>query len=788
VLDNCEHLAATPAQLASMLLESCPHVRILATSRHPLRLPGEVAWRVPGLAVPEADAGDWLLDSGETPSLAGAPPPAAGAFPQYPGVELFLERARAARREFRVAGQAAATVAGICRRLDGIPLAIELAAAHVRSLPLEQIAARLDNRFRLLTGGSPAPPRHETLRATMDWSYQLLTEPERALLRSLAVFVGGFSFAAAERVGEGCPPAEQGGRPPAPASASPASPPRSSVAIDDALTALVDQSLVLFEEDAEPGRYRLLETVRQYAWERLEEAGEAEAARERHGRYFLDQLEAWQAELGAPAWFHHLAAESPNVMAALEWALARPEQGDRACHLGAGLTPFWARYGSAPEGARWWARALSDRPPLSPAARVVALRGAAWMALCQGDRERAQRFSDESIAAARALRDPGLVAGGLLAAGSVAGVAGEAMLARAYFAEALALTGGRLESRDAAQAHLGLGWVCQAQGDLDPADAHAQIALAGFRRLGDAQGAADALHLGGSVLRGRGLRDAARARLEESLAIRRECGDLVGIGWALNELGDLARAAGDGPRARALFEESLAIRRAIGDRLGTAGAIGEFGYLALDDGDLVEAETRFEESLAIRRAIGEREGTARMLLHLGALRQLAGDPAAAFRLLAESLEVAREVGHRQLTARALTTLAILELRLGHSEPASQRLHEALPRWQELGDPRGLAWTLEGMAELALAQDAGAAGAERAAALVGTAAVLREAASGSPPLLEQRGYEPPVATARARLDQAAFDAAWTTGRATPPDQVATAPGPARPGLPEDPARR
>jgi predicted ATPase len=261
-LDNCEHLLPACAHLVEVLLRSCPDLEVLATSREPLGVTGEVVWRVPPMALPRAPEG-------------GGPGPTVDA---ADAVRLFGERARLQRPDFAVTPGNAATVAAICRRLDGIPLAIELAAARVGVLSIEHIAARLDDRFRLLTdGGRTALPRHQTLRAAMDWSNALLAEPERALFRRLSVFAGGFGLEAAEAV---CGDAAAG-----------------DAAVLNPLTRLVLKSLVLVDEPGGDLRYRLLETVREYGREALVASGEAEATRRRHAAYYLALAEEWERRL-----------------------------------------------------------------------------------------------------------------------------------------------------------------------------------------------------------------------------------------------------------------------------------------------------------------------------------------------------------------------------------------------------------------------------------------------------------------------------------------------------------
>src|SRR5262245_44512147 len=333
VLDNCEHLTEGCARLLDALLRACPELAVLATSREPLRVAGEVSWSVPALPVPPAAASAGVL--------------------AYPSARLFAERAAAAAPGFVVDDASADAVARLCRGLDGLPLAIELAAVRVRALTPEQIADRLEDRFRLLTAGErAAPPRHRTLAASLDWSHDLLAEPERALFRRLAVFAGGFDLGAAEAVCAGAG--------------------LSAEEVPGLLAGLVDRSLVVAggaAGDPPPTaparggggfRYRLLETVRAYALERLERSGEADAARGGHGAYLLELAGrgALAAESGWTAWLGCMERERDNLPAALDLAVGRfggddPAAAERGLRLAVALAPFWSARGPVAEGRGW---------------------------------------------------------------------------------------------------------------------------------------------------------------------------------------------------------------------------------------------------------------------------------------------------------------------------------------------------------------------------------------------------------------------------------------------------
>ena len=354
VLDNCEHLLDACARLADALLRACPHVRVLATSREALGLAGETAWRVPSLTVPD------VADTQHAPDVADVA--------RYAAVRLFADRAAAVQPEFVLTDENAAAVAQICARLDGIPLAIELAAARVRVLPPRQLLERLDDRFRILTGGSrTALERHQTLRAAVDWSYDLLTEPERALFARLAVFAGGWTLEAAEQVGAG-----EG---------------IESPEVLDLLTRLADQSLVVAQEQPDgTARYRLLESLRQYGRDKLAARAEAPAVRDRHLAHFLALAERADPGLygpDAPAWIERLEVEHDNLRAALDWALgpaAGQGQAARGLRLAGALEYFWFLRVHRREGLARLQQALAHTDDAPSAARAQALYSAGALA------------------------------------------------------------------------------------------------------------------------------------------------------------------------------------------------------------------------------------------------------------------------------------------------------------------------------------------------------------------------------------------------------------------------
>jgi non-specific serine/threonine protein kinase len=512
VLDNCEHVVDAAAHLADALLRASAQLRILATSREPLGCVGETTWRVPSLSQAEA-------------------------------IRLFAERARAARPDLNLVDAESAPLAEICRRLDGIPLALELAAARVRAFSVEQIAARLDDRFRLLSGGPrTAMPRQQTLQAAVDWSYALLSEPERAVLRRLSVFAGGWTLEAAEAVVAGDSV--------------------QTYAVLELLAQLVDKSLVLAEEQHGSVRYRLLETIRQFAFGRLEEAAETTRARERHVAYFLELAELAEPMMRsreALAWVDRLDAEHDNLLAALAGSLE--QDGDAALRLSGALGWFWWSRSNHTEGRRWLAGALNATSERTPA-RAKALHSAAWLAHHQRDLQEARNLFDESLSIAREQGDRWTIAWAL---------------------------------------H-GLGRVAYFENDPVGTRALARESLLVAEELGDAWLIAFALHLLGIAAYIEADYATSRQYYERSLAIRRELGYQEGISILLSLIGIVAVREQQFARAHALFSEALSAMRGLMGEWGMSVNVATFAGLAGAQGQLIEAVRLAGASAALRES------------------------------------------------------------------------------------------------------------------------------------------------------------------------------------------
>lgn len=541
VLDNCEHLIAAASQFAEALLRSCPDVRLLATSREALGIPGETAWRVPSLSLPDAEH-----------------PPAPDDLRRYEAVQLFEARGQSTRPEFAVTAANAAAVEQICRRLDGIPLAIELAAARVNVLTPEQLATKLDDRFRLLTGGSrTALPRQQTLRATMDWSYGLLAEPERATLRRLSVFAGGCTLDAAEAI---CALGEL-----------------QRADVLDLLGRLVDKSLVLTDTQDGEARYRLLETVRQYARDRLVESGEAAVVRRGHRDWYLAWVERiFTGDDGRPDfgfligdedWMDRLDREHDNLRAALEWSAAEPDDADVEIRLAAPLWRLWHFRGYYAEGRRRLEHAISRTEGVSSTARRIALTGAAVMAWRQSDHSRASQLAERLLEESRAADDRPFLAYSHVNLGLVALVGRtDSAEATARFEEALAI--GRTNGLPVveAMALAQLSAAARYQGQYDLAVSRIMECLAIFEAQGTAGPIAYAYRLLGHALFERGDLEQAAHWYAESL--RRSEHGRRGPTWSAMEcvegMAGIALARGRCERAAHLFGAADVFRQTRG--------------------------------------------------------------------------------------------------------------------------------------------------------------------------------------------------------------------------------
>ncbi|MFL6189757.1 MAG: BTAD domain-containing putative transcriptional regulator [Actinomycetes bacterium] len=737
VLDNCEHLVEACAGLARRLLQAGPAVRVLATSREVLGVPGEVVWPVPPLAVPAAPESTPAVPAAaeSTPVVPGAAvtDPVAGAAPRwgsvadpdvarprlstadgeapemlagYDAVRLFVERATAADPGFVLDSTSAPVVAELCRRLDGLPLAIELAAARVRALPPAELAARLDDRFRLLAGGGRATdPRQQTLRATIDWSWELLDDADRRLLRRLSVFSGGWTVAAAEAVcgGDGLEPGE----------------------VLNGLFRLVDRSLIV-AAGGDPARFRLLETLRAYGAERLAEAGETQAVAARHTAWYLELAEEAAGHRTARPWLRRVAADYDNLRAALDRAVAAPDP-DTALRLAGALGWYWWTDRTI-EGRQLLAGALAladGQPPTPQLARALQASAmlevsltpsAATAEAARRSRELCERFGDRSGAAFSKL---------LLAF---------AELQRVGPSE----DGARLvEEADATFVELGDPW--------------------GEAFAGRARFSFEAYH--------RGLSAEAEASGQRALAQFQALDDQWGLAQTHFSLAEIAKARGDLDGAEAAYEAALAAARESGPLWTVLASLGGLGGLLALRGDDARAAGVYAEAMAQFRRTGQRRGFAHLYNELGGAARVRGDLERARRLHAEALAIIRDLVGWSVP-HTLVQLACAEARLGDLDAAEAHLAEAAGLLLAVPQPATAAWALVGEALVALGRDRP----EEAARLLAAAEAIRERTGFAAVGAERHEAELVDAAVRARLDADALAEARASGLALAAEDV------------------
>jgi predicted ATPase/class 3 adenylate cyclase len=535
LLDNCEHLLDVCARLADALVRQCPYVTILASSREALGIAGEQTYRVPSLSLPN-------------PKQAHTPISVA----PFEAVQLFIDRALLARADFAVTNQNAPTLASICYRLDGIPLAIELAAARVRSLSVEEIDGKLDQRFRLLTGGSRAAlPRQQTLRSLIDWSYDLLSDSEKRLLQRLSVFAGGWTLAAAEQVCAGGAVEHRG--------------------VLDLLTSLCDKSLVMVDQNDGPYRYRLLETVRQYVREKLLEDGDTEVVRERHRDYFLGIAETAKSALASlgreqSIWLAKLDLEQDNLRAVLAWSLDESQANEVALQLCGLLEQFWLRQAQSREGRQWCDAAVARAGPTgSTAIYAKAVLAAGTFAYRLGDYGAARTSLERALAVATGIGDRTMQTMALIRLGVAESLHGNFEQAQATYQQAVTLCQDTGDRKQECLILMNLALLRINQVDLAGATEPLNCALSLSRDLNDRALEASVLDIMGNQAWYRADLGAAQEHCEHSLSILRAMGARNAEGNSLRSLAKIASARGAIDVARTFFLDALAASREHGD-------------------------------------------------------------------------------------------------------------------------------------------------------------------------------------------------------------------------------
>jgi predicted ATPase/serine/threonine protein kinase len=729
VMDNCEHLMSACARLIDMLVHNAPQVTVLATSRESLAIDGEHLFRVPSLTLPEPGLASDLESVGACEA-----------------VELFVHRAQAVKSTFGISRANAHLLATVCAQLDGIPLAIELAASRMKVLSLEQIAARLEDRLHLLTGGSrTALPRHQTLLAAIDWSYNLLTDAEKVFFRRLSVFAGGWTLDAAETVCTGNDLPQS--------------------AVLELLSGLVDKSLVLVEEREGQQRYRLIVTLREYAHKRLMQTEEGEALTRRHVDFFVAfALEADTRLVGneQKAWLERLNAEYDNLRAVLNWTLQH--NTEIGLELAGALGRFWHLGGHWNEGQRWLAQLLGREDAHAHGAqRVRALNAAARIADHQGHLASSRAFAEQALTLSRELGDKREAALALNCLAVFAGKHDDYAVTRSLLEESLAISQELGDTASAALTLNNIGIVALRQGEFTAARSHFHDSLAFAREAGDKHRTAIALLNGAYVAMRTGDHAAAQSLTEEGLRLANEIGDKAVIPDALNSLGDLAGRRGDEVTARALHRESLAAARERGDKRLIALTLLSLGVVAEDD---TTARSLFEESLILWRELGERAEMATALNCLGSVRAQQSDYAAAESLHEEGLAICQGLGIRDGIAQSLNGLAdVARLRAEHAL-ALGLYRQSLTIWWKLGEKPELVRPFEQIAEVLMASGQP----DLAVRLWGAAEGLRKVFACPRRSSETERYGRNVAVAREALGDERFAAAWTQGQAMTVDQA------------------
>jgi predicted ATPase len=661
-----------------------------------LHIPGEVIWRISSLSLPDVQQ---VSNSNE--------------ISRSESVQLFADRARAVLPDFTLTEQNASAVAQICCRLDGIPLALELAAARVTVLSSEQIATRLDNCFSLLTTGSrTALTRQQTLKATLDWSYQLLSDSERALFRQLAVFAGGFDLDAVN--------AQESG---------------AEGEVLDLLANLVDKSLVVAVERAGQVRYHLLEPVRQYAEYWLEHSGEVRHMRRHHRDWFLARAEQANSALWGTRhsfWMTYLEREHDNLRAALGWCLRETGEVMAGLSLAGALWQFWLLRGHLVEGRRWLELYLKEAPaPTALSAETLLHAYALSIRQAEFAATTGRTMIEQSLSIYRDLDDIHGVNRALQMYGIQAYMAGDCGRARTTFGESRALAQKAGQVADYALAIYSLGVVEHAQGNFPLAREHLEESLALLRGLEDQPDIAfSLLNLAtmelpfdaagqvlivdeetwvllrtlstsaatgyvlanlGSLARLEGAPERAHTYLEESKVLFQRLGDKAGLGQVLGQIGNLCRSERNYDQARVFLEQSLALRQELGDQRGIGRTLNNLGVLAMVEGDYRQAAALFEQSMAYFAAMADTVGITATFDNQGHLALFDGDYRRARMLYAESLATYHERGNLIRGAAAPMMHQGIAARVAGDYAAARTSFEvSLALYTQLGDQRGIA--------------------------------------------------------------------------------------------------
>jgi predicted ATPase/uncharacterized protein YhfF/Flp pilus assembly protein TadD len=669
ILDNCEHLVAQAAELAETILRRAKNVRLLVTSREPLGATGEMLHQVNPLSIP---------DLGRNPGPA--------ELMESEAVKLFVERACAVRSNFVLTEENISAVAQICARLDGIPLAIVLAAARTRALSVSDIAARLNDRFNLLVGHRTAIPRQQTLKALFEWSYNLLSDDERLLLQRLSIFAGGWTLAAAGQVCTG------GGI--------------ETSRVFDLLAQLVDKSMVIAEVGDQRVRYRFLETIREFGKEYLANSGDLDSTGQRHAEYFAVLAGELAGALHDPKQelaLQQLETEHSNLILALEWFSNAPAHQRLFLHMAVSLWQYWHLRGAIHEGRIWLPRALDANPGAPAELRAQGLLCLAMLVFQQGDYHQAQELCQESLALFQSIQDKPGIAQALSTLGQIAHNRGEYQRAVDLLNESLALRY-ELNDQHGIAATIGdLGIIARDQGKHDFAIDLMEESLRLSRQLNDRSLIASASNNLGIILYFLCQYSRARGLFAEALQIYQDFNDHCGISDTLQLLGNVAKDQGEFQNAAQLFDECLILKDSLGDRLGIAQATTCLGEVALFQGKYRQAAELVEEGLSLYQKLGVKRG---ILFARGVLVYVAhfrGDLTRLARLAEQCLSLAAEIGAPRPDAYIRQALGLTAYNRGDYQQALELLREAQQAFEKIGDRRSLAGVWVNLARVAYRQ-------------------------------------------------------------------------------------
>lgn len=656
ILDNCEHLIFECAELSETLLKSCAKLKIIATSREALNCSGEQTFRIPSLSLPEISANN-------TPEQ----------LTQYEAVRLFIERALAVNPKFRVDNENAPALAQICSQLDGIPLAIELAAVRIKVLSLNNIFERLNDRFKLLTGGKrTALPRQQTLKAMIDWSYELLSEKEKLLWSRLSVFTGGWTLESAEEI---CSDEKI-----------------LSEEIFDLLNQLTDKSIIIFDYDKD--RYRILETIKQYGQEKLTVINETEVLFSRYLNYYLSFLKNANLKLeGSESllWLAKIESEHSNLQSAISGSV-NGEDIEKGLSLSTLTGRFWIIRGHYSLGIQLIKKLLDKSQDIVSDPVGMALCNAGNLYLLQGEYEEAEKYFVKSLSIFQATGNIADTFHSLNGLGTISFYRSRFETALKYYEECLEICRKTENTKGISYSLNNLGNVLINLGYNERAKTIYEESLKIFRDTGLKSHIALSLHNLGHLESNLGNYDEAKKLCEESLVLNWERGDKRGIANSLHNSGLISFYRGDIDQAQSIYEECLSLYNSINDKSGISFTLNYMGDIEIRRGNYAKAKSLFTESLSLFRELEDSRGIAISLNNNGSTDFFYLNDAKGIGLIEESLTLCREIKDKSGCAYSLISLANTDLFHGKYEQALKRLQECLEISFEIGDVRCTAIT------------------------------------------------------------------------------------------------